>query len=57
MTYLIFSISEKKGWVDTAMLFNSLGSSWSDLSTSISKTPKVISEQNAFDFTTNLEDE
>lgn len=57
LTYLIFSISEKKGWVDTAMLFNSLGSSWSDLSTSISKPPKVTSQQNAFDFTSNLDNE
>lgn len=32
LSYLLFAISEKKGWTETAILFNNLGSSWSDVS-------------------------
>jgi len=32
MAYLLFSICEKKKWTETALLFNGLGTSWSDLS-------------------------
>ena len=31
LAYLLYSIAEKKGWADTALLFNGLGTSWSDL--------------------------
>jgi putative DNA methylase len=31
LAYLLFSIAEKKGWADAALLFNGLGTSWSDL--------------------------
>ena len=31
LAYLLFSIAEKKGWAETALLFNGLGTSWSDL--------------------------
>jgi putative DNA methylase len=31
LTYLLYSIADKKGWTDTAFLFNSLGTSWRDL--------------------------
>lgn len=31
LAYLLFSIAEKKGWTETAQLFNGLGTSWSDL--------------------------
>jgi putative DNA methylase len=31
LAYLLFSVAEKKGWADTALLFNGLGTSWSDL--------------------------
>ena len=33
LAYLLYSICEKKGWTDTALLFNALGTSWSELST------------------------
>jgi putative DNA methylase len=33
LAYLLFSIAEKKGWTATALLFNGLGTSWSELST------------------------
>jgi putative DNA methylase len=32
LAYLLFAICEKKKWTDTALLFNGLGTSWSDLS-------------------------
>ena len=31
LAYLLFSITEKKGWAETALLFNNLGTSWTDL--------------------------
>jgi putative DNA methylase len=31
LAYLLFSIAEKRGWVETARLFNGLGTSWSDM--------------------------
>ncbi len=31
LAYLLFSISEKRGWTETALLFNGLGTSWSEL--------------------------
>jgi putative DNA methylase len=32
LAYLLFSICERRGWTRTALLFNGLGTSWSDLS-------------------------
>ncbi|MGH3166282.1 MAG: hypothetical protein ACRDN0_10370, partial [Trebonia sp.] len=31
LAYLLYSIAEKKGWADTALLFNNLGTSWTDI--------------------------
>jgi putative DNA methylase len=31
LAYLLYSIAEKKGWAETALLFNSLGTLWTDL--------------------------
>lgn len=31
LSYLLFAICEKKGWTDTAIMFNNLGSSWSEV--------------------------
>ena len=31
LAYLLYSIAEKKGWAETALLFNGLGTSWTDL--------------------------
>lgn len=33
LAYLLYSICEKRGWADSGLLFNGLGTSWSDLST------------------------
>jgi putative DNA methylase len=32
LAYLLFSVCERRGWTRTALLFNGLGTSWSDLS-------------------------
>jgi putative DNA methylase len=31
LAYLLYTIAEKKGWAETALLFNNLGTSWADL--------------------------
>ena len=31
LAYLLYSIAEKKGWADIALLFNNLGTSWTDI--------------------------
>jgi putative DNA methylase len=31
LAYLLYSIAEKRGWADTALLFNNLGTLWTDL--------------------------
>jgi putative DNA methylase len=31
LAYLLYSIAEKKGWAETALSFNALGTSWTDL--------------------------
>ena len=31
LAYLLYSIAEKKGWAETALLFNNLGTPWTDL--------------------------
>jgi putative DNA methylase len=50
LSYLLFSISEKKGWNEAAILFNGLGTSWSDINNEMHSTPKVLSEQSLLDF-------
>jgi putative DNA methylase len=44
LAYLLFSIAEKKGWSDTALLFNGLGTSWSDLAEE-SRKPGIVGRQ------------
>jgi putative DNA methylase len=58
LAYLIFSICEKRGWTQTAYLFNSLGTSWSDLSAA-ARTGGALTpppEQGELDFTTDDEE-
>ena len=31
LAYLLYSIAEKKGWAETALLFNNLGTLWTDM--------------------------
>ncbi|MEV4655573.1 hypothetical protein [Micromonospora sp. NPDC049301] len=57
LAYLLFSLCEKRGWTQTALLFNGLGTSWSDLSaaarTGGSLTPPPA--QGEFDFSNGEE--
>ncbi len=39
LAYLLFSLSEKKGWAQSALLFNALGTSWSDLNSAARRVP------------------
>jgi putative DNA methylase len=39
LAYLLFSVAEKRGWADIALLFNGLGTSWSDLAESARRQP------------------
>ena len=46
LSYLLYSICEKKGWTDSALLFNGLGTSWSDLAAA-AQAPRSQSPQQA----------
>ena len=49
LAYLMYSICERKGWSEAAMLFNALGSSWSDVAGAARSAP-AISQQGALNF-------
>jgi putative DNA methylase len=49
LSYLLFSISEKKGWHDAAILFNGLGTSWIDLHAAAQNRPVQASTQTELD--------
>ncbi len=50
LSYLLFSICEKKSWSEAATLFNGLGTSWMDINHATQDKPLVISKQEALDF-------
>jgi putative DNA methylase len=39
LAYLLYSIADRKGWSETALLFNGLGTSWPDLEDASRKLP------------------
>jgi putative DNA methylase len=41
LAYLLYSIAEKQGWAETALLFNNLGTSWTDIEDLSRKGPAV----------------
>ena len=45
LSYLLYSISEKRGWMESAILFNGLGTSWSSLRITSSHLISEKSEQ------------
>jgi putative DNA methylase len=49
LSYLLYSVCEKKGWTDTAILFNGLGTSWSDMNSGVSSIPNARSSQEELD--------
>jgi putative DNA methylase len=48
LAYLLYSIAEKKGWAETALLFNNLGTSWTDLEDASRKVTGRASGQGEF---------
>jgi putative DNA methylase len=50
LSYLMYSVCERKGWAESAMLFNALGTSWSDVSSAARSATAVTSLQGALDF-------
>jgi putative DNA methylase len=48
LAYLLYSIAEKKGWAETALLFNNLGTSWTDLEKLAQTAPTVAAGQGEF---------
>jgi putative DNA methylase len=58
LAYLLYSICERKGWAQTALLFNGLGTSWNDLeSTARSSAVQDSGSQAALDFDDDPADE
>jgi len=51
LTYLLFSICEKKKWAKTALLFNALGSAWAEIEKASRSAAPLASTQQALDLT------
>lgn len=51
LTYLLFSICEKKKWAKTALLFNALGSAWPEIEKASRSPVPLASTQQALDLT------
>ena len=49
LAYYLYSVCERKGWTQTALLFNGLGTSWLDMGAAARKSPAAAA-QTAFDF-------
>lgn len=50
LAYLMYSVCERKGWTEAAMLFNALGTSWSDVAGAARAAPISVSKQGSLDF-------
>ena len=50
LSYLMYSVCERKGWTEAALLFNALGTSWSDVAGAARSAPASISMQSSLDF-------
>ena len=58
LSYLLYSIAEKKNWADTALLFNGLGTSWTDLEDASHKAGMVAAVgQGEFQLTFGSDDD
>ena len=51
LAYLLYSIAEKKGWAETALLFNNLGTLWTDLEDTARKVGTSGPADNQGEFT------
>lgn len=50
LAYLMYSVCERKGWTESAMLFNALGTSWGDIAGAARQAPTGVSQQGALSF-------
>lgn len=50
LAYLMYSVCERKGWAESAMLFNALGTSWSEVSGASRVAAPTLASQGALDF-------
>lgn len=51
LAYLLYAVCEKKGWTDSAILFNGLAASWSDVSSAArSHAGRPVGTQSMLDF-------
>jgi len=50
LAYLLFAICEKRNWAKTALLFNALGSAWSDIENASRSAVSTRAFQQRFDF-------
>ncbi|WP_440098491.1 DUF1156 domain-containing protein [Streptosporangium sp. H16] len=51
LSYLLFSICERRNWAKTALLFNALGSSWREIESASRSVVPTVSAQGMLDFT------
>jgi putative DNA methylase len=57
LAYLLYSIAEKKDWAETALLFNNLGTSWTDLEDASRKITGPVPVQGQLEFGSDDGDE
>ncbi len=57
LSYLLYSICEKKGWTDSALLFNGLGTSWSDLAVAAQAPRSQSPQQGTLDLDKEADEE
>ncbi|GGL28054.1 hypothetical protein [Planomonospora parontospora] len=50
LSYLLFSICERRNWAKTALFFNTLGSEWSEIEKAARSAGTGVMAQGAFDF-------
>ena len=50
LSYLMYSVCERKGWSESAMLFNALGTSWGDVAGAARAFVPSVSQQSALEF-------
>ncbi|CAB4947358.1 MAG: DUF1156 domain-containing protein [Actinobacteria bacterium] len=50
LSYLMYSVCERKGWAESAMLFNALGTSWGDVAGAARASSPAVTLQGALDF-------
>lgn len=56
LAYLLYSVCEKRGWTQSALLFNGLGTSWSDLAKAAHSTVTPVPTQGVIGLDSNPAD-